>query len=339
MGDERGQQGAKQDGLPRSPSGRIPKWVLDEAMGLPSAPPGPSRVGPDVVDPLTPDGRGHGGAVPGSRNGRRARSGRSRESWLPWTAVVVVLLTMFGWTATHGGLSQLGETGSSSAKAPTPGREVAKGPLGEPAPVPRSSSSYRFAAVQEDRKTPVTYDPCRPVHYVVRPQAAPPGGERLLSEAIDRMSRATGLQFHYDGTTGEAPSTQRDVFQRSRYGDRWAPVLIVWVTSQENPDFATDVVGQGGSTRLGVANKPQMYVTGQVQLGVERITAMLTRPNGRDLARAVIQHEFGHLVGLAHVNDPAQLMYPATRTVVTDYGPGDLTGLAALGRGRCAPEL
>lgn len=49
-------------------------------------------------------------------------------------------------------------------------------------------------------------------------------------------------------------------------------------------------------------------------------------------------HELGHLVGLALVNDPAELMY-ATTGVALDYGPGDRTGLAELGRGRCTPEV
>jgi hypothetical protein len=32
-------------------------------------------------------------------------------------------------------------------------------------------------------------------------------------------------------------------------------------------------------------------------------------------------------------------MYPQSQAGVTDYGPGDLTGLAALGMGRCQPDL
>jgi hypothetical protein len=52
----------------------------------------------------------------------------------------------------------------------------------------------------------------------------------------------------------------------------------------------------------------------------------------------VVLHELGHLVGLAHVNDPQQLMYSRGSTS-NGLGPGDLAGLARLGEGACAPWL
>jgi predicted Zn-dependent protease len=45
-------------------------------------------------------------------------------------------------------------------------------------------------------------------------------------------------------------------------------------------------------------------------------------------------HELGHVLGLGHVQDPSQLMYPAHHGQAT-YGPGDLAGLAAEGDGAC----
>lgn len=111
------------------------------------------------------------------------------------------------------------------------------------------------------------------------------------------------------------------------------------MTPQEDPDFAADVAGQGGSTRVGLPGQPQIYVSGQVELDAAKLTRMMTHPGGRDMARGVIEHELGHLVGLAHVNDSTQLMYASVSPGVTDYAAGDLTGLSALGRGPCAPGL
>ena len=45
--------------------------------------------------------------------------------------------------------------------------------------------------------------------------------------------------------------------------------------------------------------------------------------------RAIVQHELGHVLGLDHVDDPGELMYD-TSSGRTDFGPGDLEGLARL---------
>ena len=56
---------------------------------------------------------------------------------------------------------------------------------------------------------PVGYSPCRPLHYVVNADLVPAGAQDLIPEAIDTMSRATGIRFIYDGATAEQPSAQR----------------------------------------------------------------------------------------------------------------------------------
>jgi hypothetical protein len=61
---------------------------------------------------------------------------------------------------------------------------------------------------------------------------------------------------------------------------------------------------------------------------------MLARPDGAKLVRAVMMHELGHVVGLAHVHDVRELMNPKT-VGRTSFGPGDLEGLAELGAARC----
>lgn len=229
--------------------------------------------------------------------------------------------------------------GHTAAFAPPAGLEEARVPLG--APPPESAldhGPHAYSELQRDGVTPVAYDPCRPIHYVVRTQGQPPGGDALVATAVQRVATATGLQFVADGETTEAPDPERAAYQPDRYGKRWAPVLVSWSDAQETPQLAGDVAGLGGSasvTRDGVA----VYVTGAVTLDAAEVTRLLATPNGTAVALGVVTHEFGHLVGLDHVDDPTQLMYPSTNLAVTTFAAGDLEGLAALGQGRCAPHV
>jgi len=245
------------------------------------------------------------------------------------------------WFQASGMLKPTAGSGLTSrlANSPSPGHEESAHPLGGPAPLFAASDSYRFMAQQADGTTPVAYDPCRPVHYVIRRQGEPARGGQIVTDAVLRVSQATGLRFVYDGQTSEAPSPQRLLYQPSRYGDRWAPVLISWVTPNENPDFAADLTGLGGSTNVGFPNQPSAYVTGAVELDAGQITSILQRHDGRQVVRGIVLHELGHVVGLGHVTDANQLMYPESQPGVTDFGAGDLAGLATLGKGACLPNL
>jgi hypothetical protein len=76
------------------------------------------------------------------------------------------------------------------------------------------------------------------------------------------------------------------------------------------------------------------YVSGVVHLDGPTFTDIQREPGGEARARAIIMHELAHLVGLAHVADPEQLMYN-DNVGKTAFGLGDLEGLRKLGSGRC----
>ncbi|GAB3358925.1 matrixin family metalloprotease [Modestobacter lapidis] len=316
-------------GLPRSATGRVPQWVIDEAAGPPPSPVPPEPPVPPV--PPEPWRAGASAAQPPRRRRLRSRGP---------AAVVLVIGLALG--AAHLAGPDPTMPGSATVQQalpyPTPGIGASAEPLGTPLPAPPAGGVHGFVALQEDGVTPVGYDPCRPVHYVVRPDNAPVGGEQVVRDAVARISEVTGLQFVYDGPTDEASSDARALYQPDRYGDRWAPVLISWQTEDENPVFGTDTVGEAGSAAVAITGEPKVYVTGVVDLDAGAFADFVARPGGVALARAVVLHELGHLVGLDHVSDPSQLMYPETHDAV-DFGAGDLTGLARLGAGECVPQL
>ena len=248
-------------------------------------------------------------------------------------AVLVVLLALMTvWLS--------GRLGSAAAarNAPPPGHEEAAVPLGTPPLGAPTTGPYSFLQTQSDGVSPVTYDPCRPLHYVVRTDGAPAGGDVLIATGLARISEATGLQFVADGTTTEAPTQHRPVYQPERYGRRWAPVLVAWSTPTETPELAGDVAGSAGSSSVTLHGTAH-YVSGIVVLDGPAIAQLLGSPNGTALAQGVVTHELAHLVGLGHVNDPTQLMNPTAAVNVTSLADGDRAGLARLGTGPCVPGL
>lgn len=204
-------------------------------------------------------------------------------------------------------------------------------PLGTPPAVETGLGSFAFTAHQPgEPSAPVAYSPCRVIEIEVNDATAPPAGDELLARALDDVSRATGLRLDVVGRTDEIPEPERP---RGVAG-HWEPVLVAWATAAEVPDLAGSVAGVAGSVAVEGNLGGSRYVTGTVALDAADLTEMLNQPGGHRQVEAIIKHELGHLVGLDHVDDPGELMY-AENVGRADFGPGDLEGLAALGRGRC----
>lgn len=224
-----------------------------------------------------------------------------------------------------------------AADAPPPGLGEADAPLASPQAPRTANDSYKFLATNDDG-TPVGYSPCRPLHYVVNNATAPEGTDALLATAIANVSAASGIQFVNDGSTDELPVDRREPYQPSKYGDRWAPLLISWTTPVEAPALAENVIGTGGSTMYSLDNGPKSYITGSLELDTAQIAELLADQGGADYVLAVMQHELGHVIGLDHVDDPIQLMYPEIGAP-DGLAAGDLNGLHLLATAPCRKDI
>ncbi|MDI2036745.1 matrixin family metalloprotease [Paenarthrobacter nitroguajacolicus] len=268
------------------------------------------------------------------------------------TVAVVVAILVGGFlngdpriTALFPGVSvpggpQLGKIQPTAARvpdAPPPGLEEADAPLVSAAVPGTTSDSYKFLATNDDG-TPVGYSPCRPLHYVVNNASAPEGTDALLAKAIANISAASGIQFVNDGTSDEQPADRREPYQPSRYGDRWAPLLISWTTPEVAPALQGTVIGTGGSTTYSLDKRPMSYVTGSLELDTPQVAELLSDPGGADYVLAVMQHELGHVMGLDHVDDPIQLMYPEIGAP-DGLAAGDLNGLHLLASAPCRKDI
>jgi hypothetical protein len=115
-------------------------------------------------------------------------------------------------------------------------------------------------------------------------------------------------------------------------------LLIAWTTPEQAPQLRGPVIGTGGSTHFSFGDGPKSFVTGSLELDAPQITEDLRRPAGAEYATAVILHELSHVMGLEHVDDPLQLMYPEIGTP-DGLADGDLNGLHELGRAQCRKDL
>jgi hypothetical protein len=223
---------------------------------------------------------------------------------------------------------------------PPPGVGMSAKPLGTPAPPPPVGiDGYGFLATQTGSQEPITWDPCRPIRYVVR-GTPPRGGATALRSAFAEISRITGFRFVYVGRTSE-PAGSRLPYQPKRYGERWTPLLVNWSNTAESPHLAEDVIGYAMHESVRARSGRLTYVTGQLVLDTPFFAdlAHAGTSDGRAMMRLIIIHELGHVMGLAHTLDAEQAMYPEMQLKVSELGDGDKRGLYRLSKGKCVPEL
>jgi len=199
-------------------------------------------------------------------------------------------------------------------------------------PQEKATGSYEFLYYQPKYPgVPVTYSPCDPIHVVVNDAFGPKGADGVIEEALAEVEKASGLDFVVDGKTSEPYSADRPLHKNGE----WNPVLIAWSSPDLVARLEGSVGGLGGSrwaddSRTGYRH----LVTGGIVLDTPDMTRFLERGARRSMLRGLVQHELGHLVGLAHVDDQNEMMNPHGRNDGR-MGPGDRIGLARAGSGTC----
>ena len=270
---------------------------------------------------------------------RRSRSGLVSVIGVLGVVALIAVTVVYGPSPSHGGpAAQLPD--AVVAGAPT---HTHPGSLHRLLPAPLQSvrsSAYAFMSTSPGGR--VTWEPCGPIHYVVHGAEEGAQLDAMFTRAVADVSRATGLKFVDDGATPELPlmtPSARLIYQPKRYGDRWAPVLVAWSDSSESgPALAGKEAGYGGADSWAPPGQPARYVSGSVAFNLPDLETMLTMPHGPALVRVVMLHELAHLVGLGHVNDRTQIMFPRVTGPIAGYQDGELTGLAMLGVGHCFPD-
>lgn len=173
------------------------------------------------------------------------------------------------------------------------------------------------------------WDPCRTIGYRVNLEQAPANVLADVKRAVARISEATGLRFAYLGTTTTVPD------EGAPSGD--ADVLVAWRTPEQY-DFGNAAAVAPGHSYGGyetTAGTPVNRITDGAVVVNTDYNGALAPGFGPGARGELLMHELAHVVGLEHVRDSSQVMYPTILPASpARFGAGDLAGLEAVGAGQ-----
>jgi len=192
----------------------------------------------------------------------------------------------------------------------------------------------------DGRSSVLRWNPCQVITYKINVDAVPGAAQKKavvleIRTAVGRLAIAAGLRYLYRGATTEVPRTTTI--------DRQSAELVIAVTTPDRTDIGIghQVLGFGGyhfwrwsgASSKGTPADGAAIARGWVVL--DRTGWLALPPGfGAGIHRGnVILHELGHTVGLDHVGDRHQLMYPTLlASGPNGYAAGDRAGLARVGR-------
>ncbi|HTG47444.1 MAG TPA: matrixin family metalloprotease [Actinomycetota bacterium] len=208
----------------------------------------------------------------------------------------------------------------------------------------RSHGDFAFLHTIPGTDRPVRWNPCQPIQYQVNTANAPPGAVTDVAEAAGNVTAASGVAFTFDGTTRRTATDQvRDAGVSNLAEHVSFPVLVSWLPDAQFQQIVHDRdVLAFTQPMAALGTGVEQYGSGVIVVDAGQDFAS----SGRYSLELVLQHEFGHLMGLDHVGAPDELMFSsevAPHTApdqIYGWGPGDRQGLELLGRDQgCLPAI
>ena len=272
----------------------------------------------------------------------------------PLRALTLSLAVALAVLGTSGGLTSLAADGSTvspaAAAGPAAAAEVVAGVAGPDAaskkrprtakrattravslPAPRAASAaFAFSTVLDGQ--PVRWDPCAPIRWTANTSRGPAGGLAVLQEAVDRIAQLTGTTWVYAGPSSATPGSG---YLPKTSQDAYPPVLLGWTDAAGSDLLAgqpREVLGMTRTGWFGIKRSDGSKVAAirTAVVALDRTDSLALR--GRNSWKALVLHELGHVMGLAHVEDSTQLM-AAVLPASADVQAGDVAGLSRVGRG------
>jgi len=203
-------------------------------------------------------------------------------------------------------------------------------------PPASDASVHRFLQVEKDGK-PVTWSQCHPVRYRVDMKGAPDDFDvTIIDEAIRMVAKPTGLTFEEVGFINVGEPLTEFEFDPIEFEP---PLIIGWDSDPRRRKAIEDAAGVAMPRGIEDIGGRLWWTSGEIILDADYFGRFdeLYGLRRRPMARSIIAHELGHILGLDHVDHAGELMYHFEEDAITplSFGPGDLAGLRRLGQGGC----
>lgn len=205
-----------------------------------------------------------------------------------------------------------------------------------------ASPTYKmtYAPLPDGSKQLVRWNGCqRAITYKVNLSGIPSSMRAaVLAETkatVSQVAVSTRFTFAYKGTTTEVPRSGSMPRQS-------AEIIIAYVApSKTNLNLSGSVLGQGGlyygyvgRTAGGRTSYTVAALRGFVVIDAPQMVRQAKGGYGTGLRRAnVLAHELGHVMGMQHVSDGRQQMYPTIRAASPRFfSAHERVGLSRVGK-------
>ncbi|HWU20266.1 MAG TPA: matrixin family metalloprotease [Nocardioides sp.] len=184
---------------------------------------------------------------------------------------------------------------------------------------------YRSQSITADNG--YRWNPCAVIHYRVNLAGMSSTNLKLIRNALRKVHLATGLQFSYAGGSRVLP-----------FGGAWnrsvptSGLYFAFATATTVPAIK-GLAGLGGEGALVTTSSGSKVVaSGGVTLAKGWWKKLYSGFKNGPSKGSLLLHEIGHAVGLMHVGNKPEIMYPVLGPwSYGHYGWGDLAGLQQLG--------
>lgn len=144
-----------------------------------------------------------------------------------------------------------------------------------------------------------------------------------ITAAFDQWAQVTGLAFTFAGIASfRYDETAFTLTAADGTPATTRTINLAFIADEASALLGGQTVGLAGPTTVWASSKKIESGT-----GVFRIDAVKDMTNAE--ARALFTHELGHVLGLGHASDEANVMYPVV-SAQASLGAGDIAGVRSL---------